>query len=118
MKKFLEEVKTDLSFIRSHTLQPTGYKVFKVVVLVAGAVLYLVQFGAAKTIAFFGIFFSMCLFVHMVYRVKTDTWQRTWLDFIVTEENGEIKPDRIGVYYYSAVLFNALVALGVSQIFF
>ena len=30
MKKLLKEIKDDLNFIKSHTLQPKWYKIFKV----------------------------------------------------------------------------------------
>ena len=34
MNSLLDEIKVDLAFVRSHTLQPTWYKALKVVILV------------------------------------------------------------------------------------
>jgi hypothetical protein len=116
MTKPLEEIKTDLNFIKSHTLQPKWYKILKVFVLVGFFLGYYTLFGLHKTLVFFAVFFFLSLVVHMVYRVKTHTWQRSWLDFVVIEENNEIKADRIGKYYYSAVALNAILALLISQI--
>ena len=116
MSKLLKEIKVDLNFIRSHTLQPKWFKILKVFILFGFFLGYYVLFGIRKTLVFFVVFFALCLLVHMVYRVKTHTWQQSWLDFVVVEGNNEIKADRIGVYYYLAVAFNAALALLISQI--
>ena len=116
MPGLLEEMKVDLNFIKSHTLQPKWYKVFKVFMLVGFFLGYYALFGIRKTGVFFTVFFFLSFLVHMVYRVNTNTWQRSWLDFVVKEENNEIKADRIGVYYYLAVAVNAILALLISQL--
>ena len=116
MAKFLKEIKDDLSFIKSHTLQPKWYKIFKVFMILGFLAGYLFFFGPIKTSVFFGTFFSLSLLVHLVYRIKTDKWQRSWLDFVVVEENGEPRPQRIGKYYYSFILFNVIISLSVSQL--
>jgi hypothetical protein len=119
MGKLMDDVKTDASFIKSHTLQPQWYKILKVFILLGAMVGYFLIFGLRKTVVFFGVFFLMSLIVHMVYRVKTKTWRQSWLDFVVVEEeNGELRYERIGKYYYSAVLCNAILALIVSQVWF
>ena len=116
MSKLLEQIKVDLKFIKTHTLQPKWYKILKVFILVGFFCVYYALFGIHKTVLFFAVFFFLSLLVHMIYRVKTKTWQQSWLDFVVIEENNEIKADRIGVYYYLAVAFNAILALLISQI--
>jgi hypothetical protein len=118
MSKLIKGIKTDASFIKSHTLQPQWYKILKIFLLLGAMVAYYLIFGLRKTVVLFGVFFLMSLVVHMVYRVKTDVWQRSWLDFKVVEENGEIRGESIGKYYYSAVLCNAILALIVSQVWF
>ena len=115
MTKLIREINHDLSFIKSHTLQPRWYKVLKVLILLAFLVGYYALFGILKTLVFLAVFILLSFVVHMIYRVKTEMWTRSWLDFVVTEKNGERKPERIGKFYYSAVVFNALLALVISQ---
>jgi hypothetical protein len=115
MSKLLHEIKVDLSFIKSHTLQPKWFKVLKVLILLGVCFGYYRLFGLAKTVAFFATFFFLMLLVHLVYRAKTNTWKQSWLDFVVVEENGEIKAKSIGKFYYAAVVLSALLALVLSQ---
>ena len=114
--KFLKEIKDDLSFIKGHSLQPKWYKIFKVFMILGFLAGYLFFFGPIKTSVFFGTFFSLSMLVHMTYRVKTDKWQHNWLDFVVVEENGESRPQRIGICYYSFILFNVIISLLTSQL--
>jgi hypothetical protein len=118
MSKLLEEIKVDLNFIKGHTLQPQWFKVLKVFILLAVCVGYYRWFGLIKTVAFFAIFFSLMLVVHLVYRVKTDTWQKSWLDFRVVEENGEIRAKSIGKYYYMAGISGAILSFAIGQMLF
>jgi hypothetical protein len=53
----------------------------------------------------------------MIYRIKSDTWTRSWLDFVVVEENGEIKAKSIGIFYYAAIIINIFISFLVSQLF-
>jgi len=116
MPKLLKEIKDDLNFIKSHTLQPKWYKIFKVFMILGFLTGYLFLFGLLKTIVFSGVFFSLSFLVHLIYRAKTDKWQHSWLDFVVVDENGEPRPQRIGRYYYSFILFNVIISLSVSQL--
>ena len=116
MKKLLKEIKDDAIFIRSHTLQPKWYKIFKVFMILGFLGGHLFLFGPLKTFVFSGVFFSLSLLVHLVYRAKTNKWTQGWLDFVITEENGEPRPIGIGKYYYSTVFLNTLIALLVSQV--
>lgn len=115
MARLLDELKIDLRFVGSHTVQPGWYKILKVFLLAGFGVGYWLLFGPTKTVVFLAVFFLLSLAVHMVYRVKTDTWKRSWLDFVVVEENGVPRPARIGGYYYSAVVLDAIMAVVVSQ---
>jgi hypothetical protein len=115
MAKLLDEVKCDMSFMKSHTLQPQWFKVAKVFILLGFLVGYTCLFGLTKTALFFAVFVVLSLLVHLVYRVKTNGWKQSWLDFIIVEENGEMKTKRIGRFYYSAVVFNIILSLVVSQ---
>jgi hypothetical protein len=116
MTRLLEELQYDLRFIRSHTLQPKWYKVLKVFILLGFLLVYLSTFGWVKTVIFLSIFLFLSFLVHMLYRTQTKRWERSWLDFIVVEENGEIHAESIGKFYYSAVLLNAILALVLSQV--
>jgi len=75
-------------------------------------------FGPRKTIVFSGVFFSLSLLVHLVYRVKTKKWTQGWLDFVVIEEKDEIRAEKIGKFYYSFVIFNVIISLVASQVLF
>ena len=114
--KLLEEIRYDAGFIRSHTLQPKWWKVGKVFVLVGFLVSYGYFFGLAKTGIFLMVFLLLSLGVHMVYRTKTERFKRSWLDFVVVEEGNATRAKSIGVFYYGAVAFNAILALVISQL--
>ena len=116
MSKVKNEIKDDLNFIKSHTLQPQWYKVFKVFMILGFLVGYFYLFGILKTILFFAVFILLSSVVHMIYRVNTDKWTRSWLDFVVTEEDGEIKAERIGKFYYMAIAVNVVISLVISQV--
>jgi hypothetical protein len=116
MMKLIEEIKYDLSYLKSHTLQPKWFKILKVVILLGVLVGYYSLFGLAATILFFFTFFSLMLIVHFAYRIKTKKYTTSWLDFVVIMEGEEIKTKRIGKCYYSAVIVNAIISLIVSQV--
>jgi hypothetical protein len=118
MSKLLDEIKYDMSFMKSHTLQPRWFKVAKVFLLLGFLVGYTYLFGWIKTVLFLAVFIVLSLLVHLVYRVKTNKWKQSWRDFVVIEENGEMKTKRIGKFYYSAVIFNIILSLVISQVLF
>ncbi len=118
MKKLFREIKDDANFIKSHTLQPKWYKIFKVFMILGFLAGHLFLFGPLKTIVFSGVFFSLSLLVHLVYRVKTNKWTQSWLDFVVIEEKDEIRAEKIGKFYYSFVIFNVIISLVASQVLF
>ena len=117
MTGLLEEVKYDLNFIKNHSLQPEWYKVLKIFILLGVMAGYWYWFGLLKTAIFFAVFMFLCVLLHMLYRVKTDKFKRTWLDFVVVEKENAVKAKSIGKFYYSAILFNAVIAWIVSQVF-
>jgi hypothetical protein len=116
MSKVINEIKHDLNFIRTHSLQPQWYKVFKVFMILASIIGYYFVFGVLKTITFFTLFFILSFIVHMVYRVKTNSFTRSWLDFVVVEEENQIRAESIGRYYYIAIILNIVISLLVSQV--
>jgi hypothetical protein len=116
MSKLLDEIRYDAGFIRSHSLQPKWYKVLKVFILLGFLLAYLGFFGWAKTVIFFTVFLGLNLLIHMLYRVKTNKYRQSWLDFTVVEQNGEIRAKSIGMYYYLMVIFNTIIALVISQV--
>jgi hypothetical protein len=59
MLKLLKEIKDDLNFIKSHTLQPKWYKSFKVFMILGFLGGHLFLFGVLKTIVFSGVFFFL-----------------------------------------------------------
>ena len=116
MPKLLNEIKEDWNFIKSHTLQPGWYKVLKTLLVIGFLVGYYLLFGILKTVLFSTSFFFLSFLVHLLYRSKTNKWKRSWLDFVVVEENNEIKAKSIGKFYYSAIVINASLSLIISQI--
>lgn len=116
MARILDEIKLDLNFIKSHALQPKWYKILKAVFLVGFLMVYFILFGSLKTAVFLSVFLCLNLLMHMLYRVKTDRWVKSWLDFVVVEENDALQARSIGKFYYSMVILNAAIALLCSQL--
>jgi hypothetical protein len=116
MTNLLDEIKVDVNFVRSHALQPKWYKALKVVILVGFLVGYGCFFGLARMAVFLASFLLLSLLVHLIYRAKTQQWQRSWLDFVVAEENGKPVAKSIGKFYYSAIVLNALLSVIISQV--
>lgn len=116
MSRFLRGLKTDIHFIRSHTLQPGWYKHLKVLLLLGFLLAYLGLFGLRRTAIFVAAFLLLSLAVHLVYRTMTKTWTRSWLDFVVVQEGGAPVPRRIGLFYYSVVALNAASSVALSML--
>ena len=116
MSKLLDEIKLDLDFLKSHTLQPKWYKILKVFILIGFMVGFYFLFGWAASLFFFTTFLFLMLIVHFTYRIKTNKYTSNWLDFVVVEEQGDQKKKRIGKYYYPAILMNLIIAFIVSQV--
>jgi hypothetical protein len=117
MKKFLSEIKYDAEFIRGHTLQPQWYKILKVFLLLGLLGGYFALFGGWKTLVFCVVFFGLSTALHLVYRIKTQKFTQSWLDFIIIEDDqGQRSYQRIGIYYYLAVSTFLILAIILSQI--
>jgi hypothetical protein len=115
MTDLLDEIKVDVNFVRSHTLQPKWYKALKVVILVGFLAGCGYLFGLARMTAFLVSFLLLSLVIHLIYRAKTQRWQHSWLDFMVAEANGKRVAQSIGKFYYAAVVLNAVRAVILSQ---
>ena len=115
MTRLGDEIKYDVNFVKSHTLQPKWFKVAKVFILLGFLLGYNFLFGFVKTILFLAIFVFLMLLVHLTYRVKTNKWKQSWLDFVVVAEGAETKYRRIGKFYYSAIVVNAILSFAISQ---
>lgn len=116
MSDLLNEIKHDLNFLKSHTLQPKWFKILKVFILIGVSVGYYFLFGLPATILFLITFISLMLIVHLTYRIKTNNFTTNWLDLIVIEDSEEQKKKRIGKYYYPAIIVNAIISFIVSQV--
>ena len=115
MPKIIDEIKDDLGFIRSHTLQPAWYKVLKIFILLGILIAYWLLWGLPKTLVFLLSFLLLSLLLHLAYRAGTNKFQKSWLDFKVVEENGKPRAKSIGAFYYTAILINAVIAALVSH---
>lgn len=116
MSKLINEIRYDINFIKSHTLQPRWFKVLKVFLMLGFLGGYVLLYGWGKMGVFFINFIVLGAILHFVYRAKTSRWSISWLDFIVYEENGETKYKRIGKFYYSAIILNGILSFIISQI--
>ncbi len=116
MKRILDEIKYDAEFIRGHTLQPQWYKILKIFIILGILGGYYALFGGWKTLLFCGIFLGSSFLVHMIYRIKTNRFTQSWLDFVVIDDgSGHRSYQRIGRYFYFAVSLNFLLAVLLSQ---
>ncbi len=61
-------------------------------------------------------FLLLSLGLHLLYRAGTHGWKRSWLDFVVAAQDGVMRPQRIGLYYYSAIVLNAALSVVASQV--
>jgi uncharacterized membrane protein YjjP (DUF1212 family) len=116
MSNLFQEITDDIDFIKSHTLQPQWFKIFKVFLLVGTLAGYYFLFGLIKSLVFFVIFLLLMLIVHLIYRKQTNKFQKNWLDFVIEGTANSPKSRSIGKYYYASVIFNALIALLISQL--
>ena len=116
MAKLLQAIRDDLRFVRSHSLQPRWYKELKAFILLGFVLAYGALFGLKRTAIFLAAFLLLSLALHLLYRAGTHGWQRSWLDFAVGEHDGEIKPRRIGIFYYLAIVLNAALSVLASQL--
>ncbi len=115
MKKPVEEIAYDIRYIKNHTLQPRWFKVTKIFILVGAVGGYAYLFGWKKTIIFVLIFLLLSAVVHYVYRIKTEKFTKSWLDFRIRKENGKAITERIGKYHYLSIILNAIISVGISQ---
>ena len=88
----------------------------KSVVLIGFQAGCFILFGGLNTVVFPTVFLSLSLLLRIVYRVKTDRWGKSWLDFVVVEYGIIVQPKSIGKYYDSAVFLNVVISLGISRI--
>jgi hypothetical protein len=116
MDRLLEAIGDDLRFVRSHSLQPKWYKALKVFILLGFLLAFGAIFGPKRTAIFLAAFLLLSLGVHLLYRAGTHAWKRSWLDFVVAEQDGEMRPQRIGIFYYSATVLNAALSVVLSQL--
>ena len=116
MNKLVDEIKYDLNFLKSHTLQPRWFKITKVFILLGFLGGYYFLFGLSKTLIFILSFIFLSTGLHFMYRAKTNKYKQSWLDFVVYEEDGKLKYKRIGKFYYVAIIVNAVLSFMISQV--
>ena len=106
----IKEIKKDINFIRKHTLQPAWWKITKIFVLLGSLIIVFNIFGLLKTIIWFSIVLILGLIIHFIYRIKTHTYTKSWMDFKVMEKEGKLTYGRIGFLYYTLVIIIFLIA--------
>jgi hypothetical protein len=115
MAKLVKEIQYDVNFVRTHTLQPAWYKYLKIFILVGVLGAYWWFWGLTKTLIFLLVFLILSFLLHMIYRIRTHKFQQSWMDFKVVEVDGKPRAKSIGLFYYAAILVNAVIALVVSH---
>ena len=60
------------------------------------------------------VFMWLTFLLHLAYRAGTHRFQKSWLDFKVIEEEGKPRAKSIGIFYYAAILTNAIIAALIS----
>ena len=116
MKKLIDGVMYDASFVKSHTLRPGWFKAFKIFIFLGFLAVYSAIFGWRKMLAFLVAFLLLSMVVHMTYRLKTNRFTQSWLDFVVVQEGSERRYQRIGKFYYAVVIVNVMISVAVSQL--
>ena len=106
----IKEIKKDINFLKKHTLQPAWWKIIKIFILLGSLTIIFFIFGILKTIIWFSIVLILGLIIHFIYRIKTHTYTKSWVDFKVKEREGKISYDRIGFLYYTLVVIMFLIA--------
>jgi cytochrome c biogenesis factor len=67
-------------------------------------------FGILKTIIWFSIVLILGAIIHFIYRIKTHTYTKSWMDFKVIEKEGKLTYGRISFLYYTLVVIIFLIA--------
>jgi hypothetical protein len=67
-------------------------------------------FGILKTIIWFSIVLILGAIIHFIYRIKTHTYTKSWMDFKVIEKEGKLTYGRISFFYYTLVVIIFLIA--------
>ncbi len=116
MGNLIDEIKHDLRFLRSHTLQPRWWKILKIPLLLGSVAGDYLLFGLTATLVFYAVFLSLMFGVHLVYRSKTKKYTTSWLGFTVPQEGQRPEPKRIGIVCYTFIALNAILPLIVSQV--
>jgi hypothetical protein len=106
----IKEIKNDINFLKKHTLQPAWWKVTKIFVLLGSLIIIFYIFGILKTIIWFSIVLILGAIIHFIYRIKTHTYTKSWMDFKVIEKEGKLTYGRIGFFYYTLVVIIFLIA--------
>lgn len=112
----MDEIKYDLNYLKSHSLQPRWFKILKVFILMGFLIGHYYLFGLLATLLFLATFIFLSSIVHLTYRIKTNKYTQSWLDFVVVEENNELTTKRIGKFYYSAVIINVILSFITDQV--
>jgi hypothetical protein len=115
MRRFIDLIKYDLAFLKSHTLQPKWFKILKGFLLLGFLGIYWLFFGFIRFAIFLVTFLFLMLLIHITYRIKTEKYTRDWLDFSIPRNSDIEAPKRIGKYYYPAIVINILIAFVISQ---
>jgi hypothetical protein len=105
-----KEINKDIEFLKKHTLQPTWWKKVKVFLLIASLIVIYSIFGFIKAIIWISLIMVCAAILHFTYRIKTDTYTKSWMDFKVKEIDGKQTYERIGLFYYSLVMLIFLTA--------
>jgi len=104
------EIKKDINFLKTHTLQPAWWKITKIFILLGSLMIIFIIFGILKTIIWFSVVIILSVIIHFIYRIKTHAYTKSWMDFKVIEKEGKLTYGRIGFLYYALVVIMFLIS--------
>ncbi|MBN1776798.1 MAG: hypothetical protein JW811_01635 [Clostridiales bacterium] len=108
-----EFIRTDASFLKTHTTQPKWWKISKIFVLLGALIAVGFIFNVWKAAVWLGVIVVLTTAMHFMYRIKTHVYTKTWMDFKVWEVDGKLIYGRIGFMYYPLVAAIFVIATAI-----
>ncbi|MDD8025070.1 MAG: hypothetical protein PHI34_01055 [Acidobacteriota bacterium] len=102
-----DEIRTDISFLKGHDLQPKWWKFGKILFLTGIIVALVLIWGWVSALVWFAVFVACANVVHFMYRAKTNKYTVDWADFRIDPKNRRRK---FGTLYYPLVAASLALA--------
>lgn len=116
MSKVIREIVDDLSFIRSHPLEPHRSMVFKIFMIPGFLAGFCFLFGMIKTILFLITFLILKLGGSHGLSGESQDVEAQLARSVLPEEDGEPKATGIGKFCYTVVVVNLLISPAINRL--